>query len=222
MPTEAQKIFCHKRKWFFLQQELLGVFFFLRFWRLLGRLEKSQEEEKEDEKMKKKKKTKKKEEKMEKQLFKKKKKDGRNKKKENIETMKKNVKKKEKTKSERCEIFEGFHAKSLTISMIFGRTLHMCSDGCMLVTIRHGKVLCTVGPLQNRWVRHATHPFVAILAQVHCLSFVGLFRQASPIFLGYVGSRQEDLRQSVQQIADVSTRFQFLELVSPGIEWTSS
>ena len=41
------------------------------------------------------------------------------------------------------------HSHSLEL-LFSGRTLHMCSDGCVLVTIRHGEVLRTVLVPQNR------------------------------------------------------------------------
>ena len=47
------------------------------------------------------------------------------------------------------------------ISTVYvGRTLHMCSDGCVLVTMRHGAVLRTVLVHNKTVIRHATHPLL--------------------------------------------------------------
>ena len=49
-------------------------------------------------------------------------------------------------------------------------TLHMCSDGCVLVTIRHGKVLCAVGGSTSKPSDHATpHIPRCHLGQAHSL-----------------------------------------------------
>ena len=56
---------------------------------------------------------------------------------------------------------------------VSGRPLHMCSDGCVLVTVRHGKVLCAVGGFTSQpsdQARHATPR--CHFGQAHSLIFV--------------------------------------------------
>ena len=57
--------------------------------------------------------------------------------------------------------------------LVFCGTLHMCSDGCVLVTVRHGEVLHTVIGSTARPSDQARHTSpVAILTQAHSFNFV--------------------------------------------------
>ena len=72
------------------------------------------------------------------------------------------------TQRDYCSFFASFRRRQFQL-VFLGRTLHMCSDGRVLVTIRHGKVMCAVGGSTTEPSGQARHAaLVASLPYTPC------------------------------------------------------